>query len=284
MQNIPKLRSPILIAAFEGWNDAGEAASMAAKHIIERWKAPKIATIEPEHFYDFISTRPVVGFNVHHQRTLSWPSNSFYTCVLDEGEHDIIIFLGVEPNLKWRTFCEQVIDAAKLLGVSQVITLGSLLSDVLHNRPVEVYGSSSDEDIQAKLKLKPSDYQGPTGIVGVLGTQSRDAGLSAVSLWSAVPSYVSATPSPKASLALVKEVSAFLDISVFATDLELAAETYEREVAEFVAEDDDMSKFVSELEDEWERRGALDAKDLSELADDSEALLAEVENYLRENG
>lgn len=274
----------MLIAAFEGWNDAGEAASMAAKHIIERWKAPQIAAIEPEHFYDFITTRPVVGFDVNHQRTLSWPSNSFYACVLDEGDRDIIIFLGVEPNLKWRSFCEQVIDAANVLDVSQVITLGSLLSDVLHNRPVEVYGASRDEQLQAKLKLKPSDYQGPTGIVGVLATQCRDAGLSTVSLWSAVPSYVSATPSPKASLALVKEISAFLDISVFATDLELAAETYEREVAEFVAEDEDMTKFVNELEDEWERRGALDDNRLSELADDSEVLLAEVENYLRENG
>ncbi len=283
LTNRPTLRSPVLITAFEGWNDAGDAASIAARHFADRWKGTALAEIDAEHFYDFTTTRPLVQLDQQRRRSLTWPTNLFRSCVVRDGEQDVVVLLGLEPQLRWRTFCNQVIETARMLEVSQVITLGALLADVPHSRPVEVYGASDDEKIRARLDLAPSSYEGPTGIVGVLATQCREAGLPTASLWSAVPSYVPGAPSPKAGLALVQRVSELLGTSVFATDLELAAATYEHQVNELVAEDEETASYVADLEEAWDDNIPFDAESDPDLNDDPETLLAEVEQFLRDN-
>ncbi len=273
----------MLITAFEGWNDAGDAASIAARHFADRWKGTALAEIDAEHFYDFTTSRPLVHLDHQRRRSLTWPTNLFRACVVRDGEQDAVVLLGLEPQLRWRTFCNQVIEAARMLEVSQVITLGALLADVPHSRPVEVYGASDDERIRDRLDLAPSSYEGPTGIVGVLATQCREAGLPTASLWSAVPSYVPGAPSPKAGLALVQRVSELLGTSVFATDLELAAATYEHQVNELVAEDEETASYVADLEEAWDGNVPFDADSDPDLSDDPETLLAEVEQFLRDN-
>lgn len=283
LTNLPKLRSPVLITAFEGWNDAGDAASIAARHFADRWKGTALAEIDAEHFYDFTTSRPLVRLDQERRRSLTWPTNLFRSCVVRDGEQDVVVLLGLEPQLRWRTFCNQVIETARMLEVSQVITLGALLADVPHSRPVEVYGASDDEKIRARLDLAPSSYEGPTGIVGVPATQCREAGLPTASLWSAVPSYVPGAPSPKAGLALVQRVSELLGTSVFATDLEIAAATYEHQVNELVAEDEETASYVADLEEAWDGNVPFDTDADPDLSDDPETLLAEVEQFLRDN-
>ena len=283
LTNLPKLRSPVLITAFEGWNDAGDAASIAARHFADRWKGTALAEIDAEHFYDFTTSRPLVHLDHQRRRSLTWPTNLFRSCVVRDGEQDVVVLLGLEPQLRWRTFCNQVIETARMLEVSQVITLGALLADVPHSRPVEVYGASDDEKIRARLDLAPSSYEGPTGIVGVLATQCREAGLPTASLWSAVPSYVPGAPSPKAGLALVQRVSELLGTSVFATDLEIAAATYEHQLNELVAEDEETASYVADLEEAWDDNVPFDPDADPDLSDDPETLLAEVEQFLRDN-
>ena len=276
----PTLRSPVLITAFEGWNDAGDAASIAARHLADRWRGTALAEIDAEHFYDFTTSRPLVHLDHQRRRSLSWPTSLFRSCVVGESERDAVVLVGPEPQLRWRTFCDQIIDTARMLEVSEVVTLGALLADVPHSRPVEVYGASEDESTRTRLDLAPSSYEGPTGIVGVLATQCRQTGLPTASLWSAVPSYVPGAPSPKAGLALVERVSKLLGTSVFATDLEIAAETYERQVDELVAEDEDTADYVADLEKAWDDNSPSPGADLS---DDPQTLLAEVEQFLRES-
>ena len=283
LTNLPTLRSPVLITAFEGWNDAGDAASIAARHFADRWKGTALAEIDAEHFYDFTTSRPLVRLDQQRRRSLTWPTNLFRSCVVRDGEQDVVVLLGLEPQLRWRTFCNQVIETARMLEVSQVITLGALLADVPHSRPVEVYGASDDEKIRARLDLAPSSYEGPTGIVGVLATQCLEAGLPTASLWSAVPSYVPGAPSPKAGLALVQRVSELLGTSVFATDLEIAAATYEHQVNELVAEDEETASYVADLEEAWDDNIPFEADSDPDLNDDPETLLAEVEQFLRDN-
>ena len=283
LANIPELRSPVLITAFEGWNDAGDAASIAAGHLADRWDGTQLAEIDAEFFYDFSTTRPLVQLDDERQRSLTWPTNMFRACRVPGASRDAIVLIGLEPQLRWRTFCEQVIAAADALGVSQVITLGALLADVPHSRPVEVYGATSDDRLMGELDLEPSSYEGPTGIVGVLASMCQEAGLPTASVWAAVPSYVPGAPSPKAGLALVERVCDVIGTSVYSTDLEIAAATYERQVDELVAEDDDTAGYVADLEEAWDDAEGIDDTDDEELDDDPETLLAEVEQFLRDN-
>lgn len=284
LSNAPELRSPILITAFEGWNDAGDAASIAAGHLADRWDGTALAEIDAEYFYDFSTTRPLVQLDDERQRSLTWPTNSFQACRISGASRDAVVLIGLEPQLRWRTFCEQVTATAHALDVSQVITLGALLADVPHSRPVEVYGSTDDERLMHELDLEPSSYEGPTGIVGVLSSMCREAGLPTASVWAAVPSYVPGAPSPKAGLALVERVCDVIGTSVYSTDLEIAAATYERQVDELVAEDDDTAGYVADLEEAWDDADESDDVEVDdELDDDPETLLAEVEQFLRDN-
>lgn len=272
-QRKPELRSPVLIVAFEGWNDAGDAASTTAHHLIDRWNAQLFADIDPEEFFDFTAMRPTVEIIDGFDRELHWPDTSFYAARLGDAPFDAIIMLGVEPQMRWRTFCAQVLETARELGAEMVVTLGALLADVPHTRPVQVLGTAYDENTAHRLGLQPSNYEGPTGIVGVLHAEARDAGFTVASLWAAVPAYVPGASSPKAALALVERLTTMLDVSVYTTDLEIASVAYERQVSELVSEDHETGEFVAELERIYD--------DEAEFLD-SDDLLNEVEQFLRD--
>ena len=271
-EQLPELRSPVLIVAFEGWNDAGDAASTTAHHLIDRWNAELFATIDPEEFFDFTAMRPTVEIVDGFERELHWPDTSFYAARLADAPFDAVIMLGVEPQMRWRTFCTQILETARALGAEMVVTLGALLADVPHTRPVQVLGTAYDEATAHKLGLQPSNYEGPTGIVGVLHAQARDDGFTVASLWAAVPAYVPGATSPKAALALVERLTNMLDVAVYATDLEIASAAYVRQVSELVSEDEETMEFVAELE----KRVDEEAEFL-----DSEDLLEEVEQFLK---
>lgn len=291
----PKLRQPTLIAAFEGWNDAGDAASMAARHLAAHWRCRSIAEIDPEPFYDFTTTRPTVHLNSRKIRSLKWPSNELKAARLDDTLADVVVLMGIEPQLRWRTFSEQVIAMAQALGVKRVVTLGALLAEVPHSRPVQVFGTAEDEAMREEFRLAASTYEGPTGIVGVLTAACRDAGYSTASFWSAVPSYMPSAPSPKAALALVDRACAVTGAPVTTFELKRAARTYEHEVAKIVASDDETAEYVAQIEKNWdanqvrqrltsEGEGQMAGDTRSQLLDgDPATLVAEVERFLRES-
>ncbi len=277
----PRLRRPVLVAAFEGWNDAGDAASIAVRHLLERSEAVPIAEVDPEPYHDFSVTRPMMRL-VDGERSIVWPVTRIHAGRLDDTDRDLVVVTGIEPQLQWKRFCRCVLGAAAALGVERVLTLGALLADVPHTRPVEVSGTSDDDALARELDLTPSTYEGPTGIVGVLTAACRDAGLPTASFWAAVPSYVPGAPSPKAALALIQKVGAGLGITISAPDLEIATGVYERQIDELVAEDDDTADYVADLETTWDRSHA-DTVEASTLSDDPATLVAEVEQFLRDN-
>lgn len=273
MHSSPSLRNPVLICAFEGWNDAGDAASTTIGHLIDRWSADRFADIDPEEFFDFTSMRPTVEIVDGFERRLQWPETNLYAAKLADAPFDAVLLLGVEPQMKWRTFCEQILATARSVGAEMVVTLGALLADVPHTRPVQVLGTAYDESTANKLGLEPSNYEGPTGILGVLHAAARDAGFTVASLWTAVPAYIPGATSPKAALALVDRLTTLLDVSVYTTDLEIASVAYERQVTELVSEDEETTEFVKELEARFDENEEL----LS-----SDDLVEQVEQYLRE--
>ena len=276
-----RLRRPTLIAAFEGWNDAGDAATIAARFLAKRWWSEPVAEIDAEPFFDFTSTRPVVTLNDRKTRGISWPSNEVRTALITQARRDAVLLIGTEPQLKWRTFTEQVISLAGDLGVERVVTLGALLAEVPHSREVEVFGTAEDDDLREQLDLKPSTYEGPTGIVGVLSSACRDAGFPTASFWSAVPSYMPSKRSPKAALALVNRVCALMDIELPTSELEQGARAYEREVAGIVSQDDETAEYVARLEKAWDA-GQARAMRRAPMTDDPDLLVAEVEQFLRD--
>src|SRR5205823_5306630 len=270
-------KRPVLVAAFEGWNDAADAATSAARFLRDHWAARQFAEIEPEEFFDFSATRPQVRLVDGLTREIVWPANELYAAALPGNERDVVVLLGVEPGLKWRTFCSEVVDVGRELGVELFLTLGALLADVPHTRPVRVTGTAADAELVQRLGLQRSRYEGPTGIVGVLHDAFSKAGVPSASLWAAVPHYVAATPSPKAALALVQQAAELLSTSVPTTELEIAAASYERQVSDVVESDDDVAEYVHRLE------ASADEGDDGELELSSgDALAAELERYLRE--
>ena len=203
---LPELREPVIIAAFEGWNDAGDAATSAARHLADRLDATPLASIDPERYFDFGTTRPLVHLDEDRRRTITWPTTEVLAARVPSADRDVVIVVGLEPQLQWRRYCRQVLTIADAVGASSVITLGALLADVPHTRPVEIYGATDDPVLMERLDLSPSTYEGPTGIVGVLTCVSTAAGHPTTTYWAAVPSYVPGAPSPKAALALVHRV------------------------------------------------------------------------------
>ncbi len=276
-QDRPTLRRPVLVAAFEGWNDAADAASSATRYLRDRWSARPFATIDAEDFYDFSSTRPQVRMTQGISREIVWPKAEFSAASLPGTSRDVVVLLGHEPQLKWRTFTEQVVGVAGELGIEMIVILGALLADVAHTRPVRVTGTAADPDLVTRLGLGHSTYEGPTGIVGVLHDAFARAGLPSASLWAAVPHYVASTPSPKASLALVERAAVLLSTSVTTADLEVAALDYERQVSEVVAADDDVSAYVHRLEASADEDDVADMETVT-----GDALAEELERYLRE--
>jgi len=265
-----------MIAAFRGWNDGGQGASLAAAYLARAWAAVEFASIDPEQFYDFQATRPTVSLVDGFTRQIDWPENTFMHAPLPGAGRDVILLLGVEPNLRWRTFGELVSGLAESFQVDLVLTLGSLLADVPHTRPSPVTGSATDPELIEQLGLQASRYEGPTGMVGVLHDACARSGLKSASLWAAVPHYVSLTPSPRAAKALVDKLAALLGADVDSSELDEAAESYAQQVSEAVASDEETAAYVQELE----RR-------VDELAQDwdvptGDSIAAELTRFLRE--
>src|SRR6476660_1943110 len=244
----PQLEHPVLIAAFRGWNDGGQGASLAGAYLAQAWAAERFATIESEAFYDFQATRPMVSLVDGETRRIDWPENTFLHAPMPGGGRDAIILLGVEPNVRWRTFCAHVTNLASSFKVELVITLGSLLADVPHTRPAPVTGSATDPELIERLGLQASRYEGPTGIVGVLHDACRAADIPSVSLWAAVPHYVSLAPSPRAALALCHRLGDLLETRIETGELEQAVEAYTQRVTEAVSTDEETAEYVQELE------------------------------------
>ena len=276
VQRRPELTRPVLIAAFRGWNDGAQAASLAAGYLAKTWGAERFAHVDPEEFFDFQATRPHVSLEGGMTRKIDWPETAFFHARPDGLDRDVVLLLGIEPNLRWRTFTELLVGLVQELGVEMMITLGALLADVPHTRPSPVTGSASDPDLVRQLGLSESRYEGPTGIVGVLHDACRQAEIPSASLWVAVPHYVSLTPSPRAAVALCERLGGLIGVDVDVEELEEAAQSYEEQVSEAVASDEETAAYVEELE---QRVDSLEqASDLPS----GDALAAELTRFLRE--
>jgi proteasome assembly chaperone (PAC2) family protein len=267
----------VLVAAFRGWNDGAQGASLAASFLAQAWDARRFADIDPEEFFDFQATRPHVALEGGLTRRIDWPETVFYHAPVPGGERDAVLSLGIEPNLRWRTFSDEIVELARDLEVELVVTLGALLADVPHTRPAPVTGSATDPRLIDELGLASSRYEGPTGIVGVLHDACRRADVPSASLWAAVPHYASLAASPKAALALCERLAGLLGTEFDLTDLERASAAYETQVSEAVAADEETAAYVQQLE---ERRDALG----NELdVPSGETLAAELTRFLREH-
>ncbi len=273
LEELPDLESPVLIAAFEGWNDAADAASSVVDHLIKVWDARVVAAIDPEDFYDFQMNRPIVGTNDAGMRKITWPSTQISVARPPGSTRDVILLRGIEPNMRWRQFCAELLAAADELGTEMVVTLGALLADTPHTRPVPVSGTATEPDLADRLKLEQSNYEGPTGIVGVFQDACVQLDIPAVSFWAAVPHYVAQPPCPKATLALIGQLEDLLEISIPLADLPEEARAWERGVDELAEEDEEIADYVRALEE------TRDTADLPEAS--GEAIAREFERYLK---
>lgn len=279
----PKLRRPVMIAAFEGWNDAAESASSAVEYLGRTWNERAFADVDPEEFYDFTVVRPHVRLIDGVTREIEWRTTRFTAVTPPGSDHDVILVHGIEPNNRWRTFCDNLVGVAQEFGCELVLTLGALAAEVPHTRDVQVTGTGSDPELIDQLDLRRSRYEGPTGIVGVLHTRFAAAGIKSASLWAAVPHYVSQQPSPKATLSLSVRAAEILGTSITTTDLEIAIASYERQVNEMIENDEDISSYVRGLEEIIDD-GADDDDDPGRDAFDNGDIAAAAERFLREQG
>jgi proteasome assembly chaperone (PAC2) family protein len=286
IEQIPALRSPLLIVAFAGWNDAAESATTAARVLIEKWSAERFADIEPEEFYDFTSTRPTVSVGPDYQRNLSWPTNSFFYHSDPVLDRDVIVLVGSEPQLKWRTFTAEIMDVARQCGVGMVLTLGALLADTPHTRPVPLIGFATDNDLLERLRalhVGPTRYQGPTGILGVIHDAARQASLPAISLWASVPHYLGISQNPKVAEALLRVVDQLFDLRVELDDIDRAVQRFEQQISAIIATNPEAEAYLNELE---RRADAVSEGQTEEGGEpfalpSSEALIKDLEEFLK---
>jgi proteasome assembly chaperone (PAC2) family protein len=271
----PELRRPVLVAGFEGWNDAASAASEAAGWLTRQFGATKIASMDPEEHFDFQSARPTVELVDGVTRDLKWPATEFFAVPVDA--RDLVVLRGVEPNLRWPSFCRDVLGVAGETGCEMVVTLGALLADVPHTRPVRVTGATTDPELMASLHLQRSRYEGPTGIVGVLHDTARAAGIASASLWAPVPHYVSTPPNPLATRALLDRLGELLGAPFELGELDELSQAWQTRVDEVVSEDDDVRTYVGQLEERYDTEAETDVPS-------GETLAAEVEQFLRDRG
>lgn len=271
---VPALRDPVVLAAFEGWNDAGDAASGALRHLADAWDAETIAELDGEDYYDYQVNRPIVSL-VDGDRRIEWPTTTLAIAHPAAMERDVLLVHGIEPNMRWQRFCAELVGVYNEAGASLVVTLGALLADTPHTRPVPVTGTTSDAETAATLGLERSRYEGPTGITGVLTEACRGAGIPSLSLWAAVPHYVSQSPSPKATVALLRRVEDLLDLALDFGELEESARAWEATVDALAAEDTDIAEYVRSLEE----------RSVTELPEASgEVIAEEFERFLRRRG
>ncbi|MGI5130430.1 PAC2 family protein [Pseudonocardia sp. CA-107938] len=275
---LPRLVDPVLVAAFEGWNDAGEAASTAVEHLELTWDATALGSIDPEEYYDFQVTRPHVRLSGGVTRRIEWQTTRLSVAEIPGTGRHVVLVNGIEPNLRWKAFCRELLGWVERLGVTKVITLGALLTDIPHTRPTAITGVSFDRSSAGRLRVEPSSYEGPTGIVGVLQNACVEAGVPAVSFWASVPHYVSQARVPKAAVALLQVLEEQLDVEVPLGTLPEQAEEWERTVSEMAEADDEVREYVRQLEEQAE----AEADVLPEA--DGDAIAADFERYLRRRG
>lgn len=275
LEQAPELEDPALVVAFRGWNDAGDAASVALETLRTQWHARRFAHIDPEEFYDFQVTRPMVELIEGTTRRIDWPQLTFSHVRV--GGRDVVLALGTEPNLKWKTYAREVIGFARDLGVRRIITLGAFLADVAHTREVPIVGTAPSPDEAERLGLAPSRYQGPTGIVGVLADAANRTGLPTVSLWAASPHYVSSSENPKAALALIERIGQLLEVTVDVSDLVPAAQAWEDSIDEQVRQNQALVDYISGLEEADDELVAMEETDADGLAE-------EIERFLEQRG
>ena len=280
IHQIPLLRDPVMVIAFSGWNDAAEAASGAVEHLLSGWRDKNddvipelIANVESEDFYDFQVNRPVVTIDDSEIRSITWPSTQVFGMAIPSMDRDLVIVTGVEPSMKWKNFTSDLLDLADDLEVSLIVSLGSLLADTPHTRPITVTATGSHPSIANRLGVSVSKYEGPTGILGIIQDGCMRRGIDAISLWAAVPHYASNAPSPKATLALVNTLEEFLNIKIPLSDLPDKSDAWEREVNDLAADDSEIADYVKALEE------SKDAAELPEVSGDT--IAKEFERYLR---
>nr|WP_141007494.1 PAC2 family protein [Nocardioides humi] len=276
IETVPELVRPVVIAAFEGWNDAAESATAVVDHLTKVWDATVVAAIDPEEYYDFQVNRPTVGIDENGFRKLTWPSTHVAVASPPGLDRDVVLVRGIEPNMRWRQFTAELLATIDDLGAELFVTLGALLSDSPHTRPIPVSGSTTEADLMDRLVLEQSTYEGPTGIVGVLQDACSRVDIPAVSYWAAVPHYVAQPPCPKATLALLTRLEDLLEASIPLGDLPDEARAWERGVDELAEEDEDIADYVRSLEE------SRDTADLPEAS--GEAIAREFERYLKRRG
>jgi len=269
------LRKPILIAAFEGWNDAAESATGAIEHLLTVWSHNRVAKLDSEDYYDYQVNRPNIRVDEKVVREIIWPNTTIYEVSTPHLENDFLIVKGIEPSMRWRSFCDELLDLADDYEVSMIVTLGALLADSPHSRPIVVTGSGAHPDVASRLGVEISRYEGPTGIIGVLQDATYRRDIDAVSLWASVPHYVSTPPCPKASLALINALEDFLEISIAQGDLPERSQSWEKQVDQLASEDLEVGEYVKQLEK------SKDDNELPTMTGD--AIAREVERYLRRN-
>ena len=280
IHQIPLLRDPVMVIAFSGWNDAAEAASGAVEHLLSAWRDKNddvipelIANVESEDFYDFQVNRPIVTIDESQIRSITWPSTQVFGMAIPSMKRDLVIVTGVEPSMKWKSFTSDLLDLADDLEVSLIVSLGSLLADTPHTRPITVTATGSHLSIANRLGVSVSKYEGPTGILGIIQDGCMRRGIDAISLWAAVPHYASNAPSPKATLALINTLEEFLNIKISLSDLPDKSDAWEREVNDLAADDSEIADYVKALEE------SKDAAELPEVSGDT--IAKEFERYLR---
>jgi proteasome assembly chaperone (PAC2) family protein len=275
----PGLRSPVLVCAFAGWNDAASAATAALEAVAASLDSEVVARIDPEEFYDFQVNRPNIRLVEGQTRQIDWPANTLVAVTVPSAERDLVLLSGVEPNVRWRTFAEAVVSAAERLGVEMVITLGALIADVAHTRPVPITGLASDPELVQQLGLSRSNYEGPTGIVGVVHDACGRRQISSASLWAAVPHYVAAVPNPKAALALLRRLEGLTGVAVDASELEDATERFEDQVDRAVSANPEIEELVRNLEAAQETE-----LQLGQDVPSADAIAQEFQRFLRQRG
>jgi proteasome assembly chaperone (PAC2) family protein len=277
--DLPHLRAPIMVCAFRGWNDAAAAASTALGAVATALDAELVASLDPEDYFDFQSTRPTITMDEGQTRRIEWPENNVYAALVPSADRDLVLLDGTEPNLRWRTFSETVATVADALGVEMVVTLGALIAEVSHTLPVPITGLASSAELVEELELERSSYEGPTGIVGVVHDLCRQNGIDSASLWAAVPHYVAAVPNPKAALALLRRLEGLTGIAVEASELEEETADYEEQIGRAVAANPEIEDLVTRIE--AEQADLLDEEGELPSAD---TLAREFQRFLRQRG
>ncbi len=276
----PALRTPVLVASFSGWNDAANAASTALGAIGSTLETELVARIDPEEFFDFQANRPTIEITDGIMESIEWPDNLVVSATSTDSERDLLLISGTEPSMRWRTFCNAVVDVAERCGVEEVVTFGSLIADVAHTRPVPITGLASDPGAAERMGFEDVDYEGPTGVLGVFHAVCRDRGLRTASLWAAIPHYAAAVPNPKAGLALLRRLEGMVGIAVEAEELEQAAKAFEAQVTQAVEANPEIKELVQRLEEQQDEVAQFTAEDVPS----GDTLAMEFQKFLQERG